>query len=61
MSKYDAMTTEDFDRHLALVLKDMTPEAILMIPGVYDVLAEELNNAALDSWAQEQQEKKDAQ
>ena len=59
MSKYDAMTTEDFDRHLALVLKDMTHESIMQIPGIYEVLSEELNNEVLDSWAQEQQEKED--
>ena len=48
---YDKMTSEDFDRHLLMVMSRMTMEQVLAIPGVYEVLSEELNNEVLDSWA----------
>ncbi len=54
MSIYDAMTTDDFDRHLLGVMECMTPAQILDIPGVYEVVSEELNNDTLDAWAAEQ-------
>lgn len=59
MSRYAKMTQEDFDRHLLRVLNSMTPVQILAIPGVYEVVSEELNNEVLDAWLVEQPEEDD--
>jgi hypothetical protein len=56
--KYDAMTTEDFDRLLAAHLDAQytAPSQLLAVAGVYELLAEECNNAVLEAWEAEQAE-----
>mgnify|MGYP001572835066 CR=1 FL=1 len=51
MADYSRMTTEDFDAALLAVLENETAKELLSIPGVYEIVAEFYNNAALDSWA----------
>lgn len=51
---YDKMSTDDFDRLLAEVINKETPDTLLAIPGVYEVLAEHYNNEVLDAWQAEQ-------
>lgn len=48
MPDYNKITTAEFDHALSDILDKMSGEAILKIPGVYGVVSEELNNAALD-------------
>ena len=43
----DAVTTEEFDNALLAVLEGMTAAQLLSIPGVYEVVSEELNNEAI--------------
>ncbi len=44
------MTTDEFDGILEGIVDMMTPAQILSIPGIYEILAEELNNDVLDTW-----------
>jgi hypothetical protein len=56
MGKYDAMTQEDFDRHLIAIVNEQQPaSSLLTIPGIYEVLAEHFNNEVLESWEAEQE------
>ena len=48
------ISTEDFDRILTEILEDTRPEAVLTIPGVYEILAEHYNNDILQIWEAEQ-------
>ena len=43
------ITNELFDAKLIEILDGMTGAQILSIPGVYEVIAEELNNDAIDA------------
>ena len=52
MADYSKMTTEDFDQALLRVLEDETMEGILQVPGLYEIVADYYNQAALDHWAQ---------
>jgi len=57
MNDYSAMTTEDFDRLLAGAMdEEVSPSALLAIPGIYEVVSEHYNNAVLDAWMAEQKE-----
>lgn len=55
MSKYDNLTNEDFDRLLADQVRQLSAEEILVIPGIYEVLSEEFNDAVLTAWEEEQE------
>lgn len=46
------MTTEEFDRYLAEAIDrdNPKPSDLLQVPGVYEVLSEHYNNAAIDAW-----------
>jgi len=57
MSRYDAMTTADFDRLLAAHLDETytAPSQLLAVAGVYELLAEECNNAVLEAWDAERE------
>jgi len=59
MGKYDDMTREDFNKHLHRVLADQSANDMLLIPGVYEILAEHFNNAVLESWEAERQLEKE--
>lgn len=48
MPDFDKVTTEEFNHALALVLDKMTGEQFLAIPGIYEVVSEELNNETFD-------------
>ena len=56
---YSKMTDEDFDKHLYCVLDGMTPNDLLLIPGVYEIVAEYFNNDILESWAEDQEGQED--
>ena len=45
---YNKITYDEFNYALSEILDEMTGEQIMMIPGVYEVVSEELNNEALD-------------
>jgi hypothetical protein len=53
------MTQEDFDQCLidAIDENNTQPSELLKVPGVYEILSEHYNNAALTIWGQKQQEK----
>ena len=57
MTDYSKMTTEEFDNILTEILQ-AEPHAgvVLHIPGVYEIVAEEYNNAVLDEWRRRQEE-----
>lgn len=42
------VTQEQFDNKLLEILAGMTAACIITIPGVYEILAEELNNDVLE-------------
>lgn len=43
------MDNTEFDDALIEIIKSMTVETLLSIPGVYEVLAHELNNEVIES------------
>lgn len=51
MADYSKMTDTDFDTYLERVIESYTARQLAAIPGVMDVLLEELNNEVLDAWA----------
>jgi len=59
MGKYDDMTQEDFKKHLHRVLADQSANDMLLVPGVYEILAEHFNNAVLESWEAEREIEKE--
>ena len=50
---YDWVTSEMFAEKLEELVGKMSAGEILAVPGVYEALAEELNNAVLDSLQEE--------
>lgn len=48
---YSTMTQDDFAEHLHKVVSRMSTAELLAVPGVFEVLSEEMNNDVLDSWA----------
>ena len=55
MDDYSKMTQDDFQRHLEKVVKGMSTAELLAVPGILEVLSEELNNEVLESWEAEQE------
>ena len=49
MNDYDWITSDMFDAQLTAEIAKMSAAEILAMPGVYEALAEELNNAVLDA------------
>lgn len=41
------ITTDEFDNALTELVNEMTAEQLFTIPGVYELLAEDMNNEAL--------------
>jgi hypothetical protein len=56
MGKYDKITDEKFYDKLEEILGRMNPGDILMIPGVYEVISEALNNDVLDELEEPEEE-----
>lgn len=52
MTDYSRLTNEQFDILLADIMDTtfITPSALLQIPGIYEIVSEELNNAVLSAW-----------
>lgn len=50
------ITNEQFDSKLADILSDMTGAELLSISGIYEVVAEELNNKVLEALEEEQED-----
>jgi len=53
-SRYEKMTQEEFDEILIEFLQEIDASQLLSIPGVYEQVAEEYNNAVLDEWDRRQ-------
>lgn len=51
MSDYSKMTNEEFDNILDTLAHQHGVSWLLALPGVYEIVAEELNNDILDYWA----------
>ena len=47
---YDDMTNDDYDRILADIMDEGCASALLLIPGVYEVVSEYFNNEVLKAW-----------
>ena len=47
------MEDEDFNRLLLEILDTESPQTLISIPGVYELLAEYYNNDVLDMWKEE--------
>lgn len=47
LDDYPHVTTERFDTVLAELVAEMTPGQLFAVPGIYEALSEELNNAVL--------------
>ena len=43
------ITTEQFDSKLLEILSAMTAADLISIPGVYEIVSEELNNDVIDA------------
>lgn len=56
MERYSWVTDEMFTRKLGELLDEKSGEQILAIPGVYEVVSEELNNEVLDELSKEREE-----
>jgi len=56
MVDFSKMTDGDFDRVLANIVNKEPAANLLTIPGVYDAVSEEFNNAVLAEWEKEQNE-----
>jgi calcineurin-like phosphoesterase family protein len=54
---YSKMTNEEFDAILGELLRKMTGEQLMDVPGVYDIVSEHFNNEVLDKWAERNPEK----
>lgn len=50
---YSRMTPEAFRAALEAILGEMSAGELLAIPGVWEVVAEALNNEILDRWAED--------
>lgn len=48
--EHSDLTKEEFDSILAEILEETHIETILEIPGVYDLLAEALNDEVIKTW-----------
>ena len=48
---YEDMTQEEFNGILIDFINKSSASNLLLIPGVYELVAEEFNNAVLDEWA----------
>ncbi len=48
------ITQEEFDKHLAEILSKMSTAELLAIPGLYEVVSEDLNNAVIKHWEEEE-------
>jgi hypothetical protein len=53
-------TDEQFDNKLEELLKLETPETLLAIPGIYEILSEHFNNEVLADLAADVQDAADA-
>mgnify|MGYP005844010907 CR=1 FL=1 len=56
MPDYSKLTQDEFDTYLEEVVGTLTPVQLLAIPGIYEILSEELNNDILALWAQDHPE-----
>lgn len=50
---YAKITDKEFDDHLAAIVDNMNTDMLLQIPGVYEAVAEGLNNDVLKRWERE--------
>jgi hypothetical protein len=50
MNRYDEITQDEFKSLIEDVANEMGIAQVLAIPGVYEIVSEYLNNAALELW-----------
>lgn len=48
--KPEQITQQEFDNGLRGILKEMTGEQLLNLPGVYEIVSEEFNNDVISAW-----------
>ena len=48
VSDYSWVTDEMFDEMLDKLVEEMSPDELFCIPGIYEILREELNNKVLE-------------
>ena len=53
MTNYSLLTDDVFDGILENQVASLSAAQLLAIPGIYEILREELNNDVLDSWAED--------
>jgi hypothetical protein len=56
MTDYSRMTTDDFQRILEEKVALLGTAELLAIPGIHEILSEELNNEILEQWEEENPE-----
>jgi hypothetical protein len=56
MADYSQMSASDFDSILLDIMRGMTAQELLRIPGIYEVMSEVLHNDVCDMWALEAQQ-----
>lgn len=57
MVDFSKMTDEEFDNILMEIMNEEKASDLLIIPGIYEIVAEYFNNDILDVWEQRQLEK----
>jgi Mg/Co/Ni transporter MgtE len=53
VNEYSHITDEMFDQELQRIMDEMSADDLLMIPGIYEVMREHLNNQILDNLTEE--------
>ena len=57
MPDYSQMTQEEFDSILEEIVDKMSTAEIIMVSGIYELMAEELNNEVLNTWVNRNESK----
>lgn len=55
MNDYSKLTHDEFGRYLSDIIDESPASHLLLIPGVYEILAEEFNNEILTRWKSDQE------
>ena len=49
-TNYSKMTQEEYDSILFDIVNGLTIETLMSLPGIYEIVLEELNNDVLTEW-----------
>lgn len=50
---YDKLTDDEFTNILEMIVGRMTTAELMAIPGIHEILREELNNEVLEMWEEQ--------